>query len=327
MSTPNVENYVLGRGSLYYSPWNETTLQYEAERHLGNSPEVSFQASVDRLDHFSSMSGIKAKDKTAVQQASPKLSFTLEEFVAENWKLLAYGSDVAVSQAASGEISVPVVAPVLGRYYDLGKYQIQTRRIAHGTVTGGPFQTGETITGGTSTATAKILKVESGQLIVAVLTGTFAASETITGGTSSAHATSSSLATAVSGLVVCKSTSGNTYYAPTTDFIVDARTGQVLITPESNIDEDVTFTFGCAALNYTKIQGLTSLSSTGKLRFVSDNPEGKNYIFEAWKCQVAPNGDTGFISSEWGSMKFEADILRDATYHPDSPYFDIHSFE
>jgi len=62
------------------------------------------------------------------------------------------------------------------------------RRVNHGTVTGGPFQVGETITGGTSAATAKVDVVGSGFLEVSTISGTFQAAETITGGTSSASA-------------------------------------------------------------------------------------------------------------------------------------------
>lgn len=54
----------------------------------------------------------------------------------------------------------------------------------------GTFSVGETITGGTSTNTAKVIKISSTHLIVAFLTGTttWTNGETITGGTSTATA-------------------------------------------------------------------------------------------------------------------------------------------
>ena len=323
MSTPNVENYTLGRGSLYWSEWDAETQQYAGERHLGNSPEVTLAANVTRLDHFSSMSGLKAKDKSAVSQISPQISFTLEEFVGDNWMMLVYGTSETVAQSASDEVSVTIDNPEKGRYYELGKMSVQTKRLPHGAVTGGPFQAGETITGGTSSATAKVLDVQAAYLLVAVLSGTFSATETITGGTSNATATTTSLPVAVSGLVVAKS--GSTVHAATTDYVIDARLGRVLITEDSGITASVTFTFGCADASYTRIKGLTSLSRTGRLRFISDNPEGGNYELVAWKCQPAPNGDTGLIGDDWGSMKFQADVLRDAD-HADSPYLDLKIF-
>jgi len=67
------------------------------------------------------------------------------------------------------------------------------------TLTGisGTFTLNETVTGGTSGATAKVIKVNTSSIVVRVITGTFATSETITGGTSSATATTSVLSTNV----------------------------------------------------------------------------------------------------------------------------------
>lgn len=55
----------------------------------------------------------------------------------------------------------------------------------------GTFQVGETVTGGTSSATGVIVYDDTANttLVLASVTGTFSASETITGGTSSATAT------------------------------------------------------------------------------------------------------------------------------------------
>jgi len=57
----------------------------------------------------------------------------------------------------------------------------------------GTFEVGETVTGGTSTATAEIVYVDAAnsKLLVASVTGTFQDAETVTGGTSSASATTS----------------------------------------------------------------------------------------------------------------------------------------
>jgi len=61
-------------------------------------------------------------------------------------------------------------------------------KLAHGSVTGGPFQVGETVTGGTSSATGVVTQVESAYLMVKTVTDVFQNGETITGGTSGASA-------------------------------------------------------------------------------------------------------------------------------------------
>lgn len=57
----------------------------------------------------------------------------------------------------------------------------------------GAFEVGETVTGGTSTATGEILYVDTAnsKLLIGGVSGTFQDAETITGGTSSASATTS----------------------------------------------------------------------------------------------------------------------------------------
>lgn len=66
--------------------------------------------------------------------------------------------------------------------------------ITYSSVSGGPFTAGETITGGTSSATAVVIEDDAtDELQVRTISGTFQAAETITGGTSSATATLDSI--------------------------------------------------------------------------------------------------------------------------------------
>jgi len=74
----------------------------------------------------------------------------------------------------------------------LTTFSEELKNISHGTVTG-TFVEGETITGGTSSATGTIVVLEDESMNVKVLTGTFAEAETITGGTSSATVTTGTI--------------------------------------------------------------------------------------------------------------------------------------
>ena len=59
----------------------------------------------------------------------------------------------------------------------------------------GTFQVGETITGGTSSATGVLFSVTSSEMVIHTVSGTFQTAETLTGGTSSATATSTTALT------------------------------------------------------------------------------------------------------------------------------------
>ena len=64
-------------------------------------------------------------------------------------------------------------------------------KLTHGGSAGGPFQVGETVTGGTSASTAVVREVDGGDayLLVDTWSGVFTDGETLTGGTSTATAT------------------------------------------------------------------------------------------------------------------------------------------
>lgn len=85
------------------------------------------------------------------------------------------------------------------------KFQRSTvQRINIGTVTSGPFTPGETVTGGTSGATGRVVgQVLNGasSLPYVVLSGVFVSGEVITGGTSGASASSTSTPSASQGFV------------------------------------------------------------------------------------------------------------------------------
>ena len=77
--SPNIGNYYIGRGLVSIQLLGET--KYTP---CGNSPQFEFMAKVTSLDHYSSMTGVKVKDFTAVTEISGSLTMVLEEFTARN---------------------------------------------------------------------------------------------------------------------------------------------------------------------------------------------------------------------------------------------------
>ena len=94
-----------------------------------------------------------------------------------------------------------ITPPDWGKFFKAcGSKENTVKSINIGAVTNGPFVHGETVTGGTSLATGRvILNTANGAsfIYVVVLTGTFQSAEVITGSTSTATATTSSTATSV----------------------------------------------------------------------------------------------------------------------------------
>jgi hypothetical protein len=107
---------------------------------------------------------------------------------------LTFGLEMKGSGTATTE-------PQFGKLLKGCGFNINTfKSISIGAITNGPFQHGETITGGTSNATGRVLintSTATTTLYFVLITGTFQNAEVITGGTSGATATTSSTASDV----------------------------------------------------------------------------------------------------------------------------------
>lgn len=321
MGTPNTENYTLGRGRLFFDITDPATGNPTGERPLGNAPNVTLAMGTDFLEHFSSMSGFRSKDKSVVSQIAPTISFTLDEIEGENWKLAVYGSSEDITQAA-GDDTYTIANPLTNRSYDLGKRKVGLYRVLHGAVTGGPFTVGETVTGGTSAATGVVVFVGSDHLLFKSVTGgPFTSGETLTGGTSTATATSSSDSSFVNGVVAVHA--ATTYFTAGTDYVVEPKSGRITIPEGSSITGSTDVEFAYLESTYTRISAFGNTKQTGTLKFISDNPEGAQYELKMWSVTLRPDGELALIGDDWSTMAFVGDILRDETNHPEAPYAEV----
>ena len=100
-TSPSTDNYTLGKGVVYFNRKDNSSGLYTGERDLGNAPSFSFNIALEKLPHYSSRGGLKAKDKEIVSQMTPALAFTLDEINAENLSLLTLADVETVSQTGS----------------------------------------------------------------------------------------------------------------------------------------------------------------------------------------------------------------------------------
>lgn len=325
--SPDTSNYCLGKGVLYFDQLVGAV--YTGERDLGNATDFSFNVSVDKLEHFSSRGGLKAKDKSVISQVTPGIKFTLDEINKENLAMLSLGTISEVTQSAGSVVAESLNAYV-GKRLVLAHRSIGTYTIAHGTVTNGPFVVGQTIAAsGASTGAGNIAAVGSGTIQIAITSGTFASGCTLTSQTTKT-ATSSAAPVWLAGVLLVQDSADTVTYAAGTDYIIDTtlnddKIGRILIPTGSTITDasDVHVTYGYAAATYTKVAAFTQTIVEGRLRFVSDNPVGENQEVVVWRVSLSPDGDTSFIGDNWSTLGFTGEVLKDETGHPTSPYMDF----
>lgn len=328
--TPNPDNYTLGRGIVYFDKKDPSTGVYEGERDLGNAPAFTFSIDIATLEHFSSRSGLKSKDKRVVTEVTPKFSFTLDEPNAENYALLTMGAIEDVSQVASDAESDAFDPVNVDRHYTLDKRNVSIRSLKY-KVSGAPalFVKGETVTGAGG-ANAEVLEVDgdasSGTFWIGVVTASpFVDGEALTGSIAGDALADGTETADAAGVVVSDGEATPTIYTAGTDYSVDAVRGRIKILTGSAIvnGDDILVSYSCGTATYKKIKILDSTTLEGRLRFIGDAPVGIDAELEIWRASLTPTGDVAMIGDDWSILGFEGEVLKDEAGHPESPYMNI----
>jgi len=348
-NSPSTDNYVLGKGVVYFNELVSGT--YQGERDLGNAPAFSFNVAVEKLEHYSSRGGLKAKDKEVISQITPGIAFTLDEINASNVGLLSLGETVDITDAAAVGDS-EVINTIWGMRTALANRNIGTSNLWKLTLTTGGAElpvVGETLTGGTSTGTFMVVYVPtsttatSGDFWVYPLTSTTptAGGEAYTGDIA-CDGTTSAAVDHGSPLLLTDDDDATVVYDPwnttteTGDYwfntsLKDDKAGRILVMedgslPNDGADEtptDVYVSYYSIGGTYKRVKSFTKNTIEGFLRFISDNPVGTQQELKIWSVSLSPTGDTAFIGEDWSTLGFTGEVLKDETGHPDSPYMDI----
>lgn len=95
----SVDSYQLGRGILYAAELDANGRPKGFE-DLGNVPAVTANVSSEKLDHYSSRSGLSVKDKTIVTRVDSTLSFSLENINFNNLARFFSGATASYTNPA-----------------------------------------------------------------------------------------------------------------------------------------------------------------------------------------------------------------------------------
>jgi hypothetical protein len=331
MDTPSSDNYTLGKGVVSFNRYLNGA--YQGYRDVGNVPELTLNIDISKLDHFSSRSGIRSKDKSVVQETTPTVSFSLDEITDENFMFSLLGTGTSSSQNSSDySTSTPTIS-ALDTYVDLDDRMVKGITYLKFDAETGEFTAGETLTGGTSGATATIDGVATstespegtvGILVLSSVSGTFENNETITDG-ATGSATSDGTVTDMDddNVLVAEITADTvTVYTSGTDYMVSTFDGRINFKSSGSVttSSNITCIYAVEEAEFTEISMLEENEISGRFRFVSDNAAGTNYELVLWDVGLVPEGDTALIGDDWASLAFSGEILKDESGHPSQPY-------
>lgn len=115
LGSPNVLNYTVGKGVVYFRKSGQADF-----RHLGNCPSFEFTPEIEKLDHFSSQSGVRSKDRTIVLEKKGTLRIVMEEITPENLALALLGAVTSGDSGGDENISIFSASEIAGEVKFVG---------------------------------------------------------------------------------------------------------------------------------------------------------------------------------------------------------------
>lgn len=109
-ASPDIRNYTVGKGKVYFKGADDS--EFAA---VGNCPEFEFTPEIEKLEHFSSMEGVKTRDRTVVISKKGTLKVSTDEWTIANLARAVLGAatsdsdgrgviDIFSENAISGEV-------------------------------------------------------------------------------------------------------------------------------------------------------------------------------------------------------------------------------
>ncbi len=95
--------YFIGKGILSWTPEGGTI------RDLGNCPTFEITPGLERLDHFSSRTGVRSKDRSIVIEKTAQVRIVMDEWSPENLAM-ALMSTVVTTAGPPEEITIDIFA-------------------------------------------------------------------------------------------------------------------------------------------------------------------------------------------------------------------------
>lgn len=250
-SEDKINNYTLGRGEVHFALYKPGTTVPGGERYLGNSPELSYNATQETLDHYNSDRGVRVKDASVTLQQDYAGALSLDDIDMKNLAMFFLGEASTLTVASRTVADEPLSAVELGLSYQLGTSPTDPAGVRQ-----------------------------------------------------------------VSGVTVANATTPANVPVAGTDFVVDLVRGRITILEgATKIAKDDNLTVDYTVDASTRDQVISkSKTIEGALRYIANNPAGKNIDYFMPRVKLTPNGDFNIKGDDWQVLPFTLEILKKGSY-------------
>lgn len=340
-------NYVVGRGRLFFGQFKKGTRRPQGQLYFGNTPALSMSQDEDTLDHYSSEQGVRVKDASATLQNDQTGSFTCDNISMPNLALWFRGDVIqrieAGSGSATGTITFANAVPAAGDSVTINGNEIEF-------VAANPIGLQVLIAGtiaAQAAALAAFINDNANALgVTASAAGAVATLKAVGAGTAGNDVTIAKQAAtaaniAVSGATLAGGTDvtenvqvyrgrwhqlgvdGDTPMGVSNvgsltlagldeeDFVVEEATGRFYINADAAIVDGAILeaTYGVAAQVETLVVAKGEVIE-GEMLFLASNAAGENKDYFWPYVKLTPDGDLPLKGDDWQAMTFNIEVLK-----------------
>jgi len=293
---------------------------------LGELENINFGLTVTTEKLKSTRNAARATIIEKETERDAKITFGLREMTNENLKMTLLGSAINTDNQSKSYVYQDEVGAeadvdlVDDLYIDLGKLDLSVTKLT-GVITG-TLAVGDTVTGGTSTATGKIAFKAAGYIELVNVVGTFQAGEQVYKTVDTHYITPTSIETLED--VIITDATGVDRRVQGADYSLDPDYGYIRKLSGGDIVDTDVISYDYGAVDRKYIWGMSAGSVERKLIFVSDKDD--NGIRQRWtfhKVNILLNGEFPLIGEGAAVLAVDGTVLKDTNQASGQEYYKV----
>jgi len=291
---------------------------------LGELESISASISVTNDTMYTTRDASRAAIIEQEKLRNATLTVGLRELTEENLKIALLGGDFQAQNQSAGYVNLATAAAAVDdKYVDLGHLNVYMRKLTHGTLAGGSFAKGDTITGVTSSATGVVAWADGTAKIVELVNlgggDDWIVGETIGNGTASGTLTASEK---LEDIVVVDDDTPATRYIQGTDYTLDPDYGLLRILSAGAVGAAFSFAYNYEAVTKKYMHAFTAGSVERKLIFVTDKDDrGTRFRMTFWRVKINLNGDFPLLGEGAAILSVTGTLLADTAQPAGQKYW------
>ncbi len=312
------QNYTVGGTRFWFNRLADDSVspvRYEGYRDMGNVVDSSLEQAIEELEHYSSKSGTRRRDRSLVTQIEEAITFTLDEPNAENLRAFFRGGAVTdepdVPENASAWVATTAYA--LGDWVEpISPTGFAFKATVAGTSDASeptwPTTEGDTVVDATVTWTTYLIGTQADEIMQLV-----GVEERILGKGYNA------------GAVVVKDITDVTTYVKDTDYSEVAIIGDYVGIKRIEGGAIASGDFVRVTYNYERrahklFSPATELEVKGQALFFGVSDTGNEFVRSFRTAQIQPEGAFDLDDEDWSTFDLNLKILDDTDVTPTAPF-------